>query len=97
VVLDPEGGRVRRLPRTLVLVPVDARGLGEALAPLSAHLQTVGVAGLGPDGDEVVEGLIRLGVTRVVPVADMPFPPAWWHHDGAGPLRALVRWAEWEA
>jgi len=97
VVLDPEGGRVRGLPRTLVLVPVDARGLGEALAPLSAHLQTVGIAGLGPDGDEVVEGLIRLGVTRVVPVADMPFPPAWWHHDGAGPLRALVRWAEWEA
>ncbi len=97
VVLDPEGGRIRGLPRTLVLVPVDAQGLTDALRPLSAQLQTAGIAGLGPDAEEVVEGLVRLGITRVVPVAEMPFPPAWWHHDGAGPLRVLVRWAEWEA
>ncbi len=97
VVLDPEGGRVRGLPRTLVLAPVDAAGLTEGLASHSGHLQTAGIAGLGEDAEEVVERLVRLGVIRVVPVAEMPFPPAWWHHDGAGPLRALVRWAEWEA
>ncbi|HSM03790.1 MAG TPA: acyl-CoA reductase [Longimicrobiales bacterium] len=96
VVLDPEGGRIRGLPRTLVLVPVDSAGLAEGLGPLSAHLQSAGVAGLGEQAEEVAERLTRLGVTRVVPLADMPFPPAWWHHDGAGPLRALVRWAEWE-
>jgi hypothetical protein len=97
VVLDSEGGGVRGFHRTLVLVPTDPPGLATALDPLSAHLQTAGIAGLGEEAERVVERLVRLGVTRVVPVAEMPFPPAWWHHDGAGPLRALVRWAEWEA
>jgi hypothetical protein len=60
------------------------------------HLQTVGAAGLGPDRRALLEGLVRLGVSRVVRLADVPWPPPWWHHDGRGPLRALVRWTDLE-
>jgi len=64
---------------------------------LSQHLQSAGVAGLSDRSEEVTERLVRLGITRVVSLAEMPFPPAWWNHDGTGPLEALVRWAEWES
>ena len=38
----------------------------------------------------------RLASPRVVPLANMSFPPPWWLHDGRGPLWDLVRWAEVE-
>lgn len=96
VVLDPEsGGAAEGHLRTLTLVPVaDRRALFERLRPLSAHLQSVGVAGV-EDPQALSEGLADLGVTRIVPLEELPFPPAWWMHDGAGPLRALSRWVEW--
>jgi len=66
------------------------------LAPMSVHLQTVGVAGLGDHTEAMAEALARVGATRVTAFAEVPFPPPWWHHDGQGPLGALVRWVDLE-
>ncbi|MDT8341801.1 MAG: acyl-CoA reductase [Longimicrobiales bacterium] len=85
-------------PRTLVLTwAADPAEVAAALADEGAHLQSAGVAGLGGSAEAAVEMLVRAGVTRVAPLGELPFPPAWWLHDGQGPLRALVRWTAWEA
>lgn len=97
VVVDPEPPRgLSGTVRTLTLIPVASSAeMGRVLAPLASHLQSAGTAGLGPREAEVAEILARAGVTRMAPLEDLPFPPAWWLHDGKGPLRALVHWAEW--
>lgn len=74
----------------------DAGELPALLAPLGKHLQTVGVAGLADRLDRVATELGRVGVMRVCALAEVAFPPAWWHHDGEGPLRALLRWVDLE-
>ncbi|HSR42974.1 MAG TPA: acyl-CoA reductase, partial [Longimicrobiales bacterium] len=91
---SPGGGP----PRFVRVRPVaDVREVGpEQLAPLAHHLQTVAVAGLGTRRDEVAELLARAGAVRVTSLARSPWPPPWWHHDGAGPLRPLVRWIDLE-
>ena len=66
------------------------------LAPFSGHLQTVGVAGIGDRLEGLGRVLAELGVSRIVPFESVPFPPPWWHHDGGGPLRDLVRWVDLE-
>jgi hypothetical protein len=90
--LEAWPGRVTRV------VPV--RSVEEVLrivGPFRRHLQTVGVAGLDPDAlHRLAEGLARLGAARVAPLEAAPWPPPWWHHDGLGPLRALVRWTDVE-
>jgi hypothetical protein len=70
----------------------DLARLPDLLAPMRAHLQTVGAAGLGDRGTALAVRLGRVGVSRVVPFAEVPFPPPWWHHDGGSPLGDLVRW-----
>lgn len=85
------------LGRTVRVHPVaDARAAADLLAPARRHLQTVGVAGLGGRAEAVADALARLGAARICALADMAFPPPWWHHDGRGPLRALLRWVDWE-
>jgi hypothetical protein len=64
--------------------------------PLAAQLQTVGVEGLGDETRAMAEALARAGATRVTRFTEMPFPSPWWHHDGQGPLAALVRWVDLE-
>ena len=82
-------------PRTLQVTALPGvAALLDALAEDAAHLQSAGVAGLEAP-DEVAEALAGVGVTRIVPLSEMAFPPAWWLHDGEGPLRSLVRWTEW--
>lgn len=95
VVLDPEPrARPACFGRTVHVTPVVSRdALSALLAPLRHHLQSVGAAGLSDDDLEV---LAAAGATRIVPMADLPFPPAWWLHDGRGPLTELVRWVEAE-
>ncbi|MFO8174537.1 MAG: hypothetical protein R6T96_09665 [Longimicrobiales bacterium] len=44
----------------------------------------------------MAEALAGLGVSRVAPLETMAWPTAWWHHDGTGPLRSLVRWTDLE-
>ena len=58
------------------------------------HIQSVGYA---VDEDRVNDLAVlfgRVGASRVVPFDGMSFPPAWWLHDGQGPLRALIGWVE---
>jgi hypothetical protein len=82
--------------RSVWVVPVDGlERCRELLAPLSPVLQTIGLAGI--DGDRAValaDDLLALGATRIVPLDQVPFPAADWLHDGARPLRELVRWGE---
>lgn len=95
VILDPDQVlRPSCLGRTVHVTPIaDAEALDRVLEPAGPFLQTVGIDGFDEsDGEAVAERVCRLGASRVVPVARMAFPPAWWIHDGQGPLRRLVRW-----
>jgi hypothetical protein len=86
------------LNRTLVVRSVPSLdALVELVRPFRPFLQTVGLAGF-PDEElaSVASRLGTLGVTRLAPIRDMPWPPATWHHDGRGPLRELVRWIDLE-
>lgn len=74
----------------------DLMDVPRILAPLGRHLQSVGYAGARERLTELAERLGRVGASRVVPFARMSFPPAWWLHDGRGPLQTLVRWVEVE-
>jgi len=84
--------------RVIRVVPVEDLGEVPArLAPVRGHLQTVGVTGV--DGERLAplaEALARVGALRVAPMDAVSFPPPWWHHDGTGPLRALIRWIDVE-
>lgn len=98
VLFDPPGGMEPScLNRTVRVLPVeDVKGVLSLLKPWSPHLQTIGVAGLGDRRTEFLEGLVKLGVSRVVELEGVPWPPPWWHHDGSGPLLSLVRWTDVE-
>lgn len=74
----------------------DLERVAGLLTGLGPFLQTVGLCGTGARAASLVEQLGRAGVSRVTPLRRMAWPPAWWHHDGGDPLRALVRWVDWE-
>ncbi len=67
------------------------------LADMRPFLQTVGLCGAGGRAPALAERLGRAGVSRVTSLQRMAWPPAWWHQDGGDPLRALLRWVDWEA
>jgi len=68
----------------------------EVLSEVGDVLQSVALEA-GPERrPAVAERLAREGVTRVTTFRDQPWPPAWWRHDGKGPLEALVRWTSLE-
>lgn len=98
VVFDPEGATPSAcVGRTVRVSPVrDAPDVAARIAPLAAHLQTVGVSGCAGRREELAEAMGRIGVSRVAPFGAVPFPPPWWHHDGRGPLEALLRWVDLE-
>jgi hypothetical protein len=98
VYYDPDGAlETTCVGRVVVVRPFgEVTEVLERVAPVGPHLQTVGVAGLGGRLQEVATALGRLGASRVAPFASVPFPPAWWHHDGRGPLGELVRWVDLE-
>ena len=87
--VEPLGGRV------LWVVPCeDESDVADALGALGPVLQSVGI----DDADlrrRMAPVAAAAGATRIVPVAELSFPPPEWIHDGRGPLRELVRWAEW--
>ncbi len=74
----------------------DLERVAGLLAGLRPFLQTAGLCGAGARAASLVEQLGGAGVTRVATLRRMAWPPAWWHHDGGDPLRALVRWVDWE-
>lgn len=98
VVLDPSAEfEPSCLNRTVRVKPLaDAAEVAELLTPLRPWLQTVGVAGLDDRIETVATSLALAGAVRVAPLATSPWPPPWWHHDGRGPLDALVRWTDLE-
>jgi hypothetical protein len=93
VVLDPTGGLdVACVGRVVRIRPVpDVLGVAARLEPLAGRLQTAGVAGCEDRLEPLAASLARVGVSRVTPFSSVPFPPPWWHHDGAGPLEVLLR------
>jgi hypothetical protein len=98
VILDPEpafvpscGGRVVRVKEVDDILRVPT-----IVEPWGRHLQTVGVAGAGSRVEALGQAFGRVGATRITGFADVPFPRPWWHHDGMGPLQALVRWVDLE-
>lgn len=91
---DP-GFRPSCTGRVVRIRPVD--GLEEAVRELSAVgevLQTVALDGAGRRRDHLAESLGRAGAVRITRLDNVPWPPPWWHHDGRGPLRALIRWVD---
>ena len=94
----PEGElELSCLNRSVTVIPLrDATEIVDVLKPWGPFLQTVGVTGVGGRLRELLEGLVRLGVSRVVELGEVPWPSPWWHHDGVGPLQALVRWTDVE-
>lgn len=99
VVFEPESMEgPPTLSRGVRVRPVeDLLKLDEALSSFGRHLQSVGVAGAGSRLTDIAGAVGVLGASRVVPINRLAFPPAWWLHDGRGPLRELVRWVEVEA
>ena len=98
VVYDPDPAfSPSCLGRFVWVKPVpDLEGVAALLAGLHPFLQTAALCGAGGRAPSLVEQLGRVGVSRVTSLRRMPWPPAWWHHDGGDPLRALVRWVDWE-
>ncbi|MCY4646828.1 MAG: hypothetical protein OXE73_08145 [Gammaproteobacteria bacterium] len=85
------------LGRFVWVKPVpDLEQVAGLLAGLRPFLQTAALCGAGGRAPSLVEQLGGVGVSRVTSLRRMPWPPAWWHHDGDDPLRGLVRWVDWE-
>lgn len=91
------------LGRTLRIAPVDdlAR-VPRLLAPHRSVLQSAALEcgsdgdGAGSRRDALARQLAHVGITRVTTFARQPWPPAWWRHDGRGPLEVLLRWVSME-
>ena len=98
VVFESDLVAVPPLPgRSVRIRPVDdLTEVAAILGPAGRHLQSVGYAGAEERITGLAESLGRAGASRVVPFARVSFPPAWWLHDGKGPLETLVRWVEVE-
>ncbi len=85
------------LNRVLRIKPVSSLDSVPALVqPVRRYLQTAAVAGPADRTAALAPRLAEAGVTRITTFQSMPFPPPFWHHDGRGPLRELVRWSERE-
>lgn len=98
VVFESDVADVPPLPgRSVRIRAVDDLAFVPAiLKPACRHLQSVGYAGAERRINELAEAFGQAGASRVVPFARLSFPPAWWLHDGQGPLKTLVRWVEVE-
>lgn len=98
VILDPASNFAPSCVGRVVRVrPVaDVLDTPALVAPFASHLQSVGVAGCGDRLPRLAEELAHVGVSRITGFDAMPFPPPDWHHDGQGPLRALVGWVDLE-
>lgn len=82
------------LHRFLRIHPLDSLGeLGTALAPVSAHLATIAVAGLD---DARRRELASLGASRICAPGEMQTPPLAWHHDGQPLLLPMARFTDFE-
>ncbi|HUE95532.1 MAG TPA: acyl-CoA reductase [Longimicrobiaceae bacterium] len=93
---DPtfDASSLNRVVRVKPVESIEAvPGLVREFGPV---LQTVGMAGPEDRLAPVALELARLGASRIAPLAEMPWPRPWWHHDGRPPLADLVRWCDWD-
>jgi hypothetical protein len=99
VIADPAAGIGGScLNRTLVVKAIDSvESLTRQLRPARRYLQTAGADGFHDDRLlDLAARLADAGVTRITPVAEMPWPPVDWRHDGRGPLTELIQWCDLE-
>jgi hypothetical protein len=94
VLVEPDPAPVPScLGRTVRIHPVaEARWVPSLLAPVGRLLQSCALEAAPEEREALAGALARAGITRITTLARQPWPPAWWRHDGEGPLRALVRW-----
>ena len=92
VVYDPGAGFAPSCLRRSLWVRSleDLDRLPDRLRPAGRFLQTLGLETERTDRATLERALRETGVTRICPVAEIPWPRAWWRHDGVGPLRTLV-------
>ncbi|HUG39347.1 MAG TPA: acyl-CoA reductase [Longimicrobiales bacterium] len=98
VVLErTEQPRPSCLNRFVRVHPIDdlAR-LPALLAPFRVHLQAIALEGAGDREERIARDLARAGATRITSFDRLPWPPPEAHHDGAPPLRELLRWTDRE-
>lgn len=62
----------------------------EGLRSWGSRLQSVGLAVEGAQRPHAAARLKTAGALRVTTLEEMPWPPAWWRHDGAGGLEPLL-------
>jgi hypothetical protein len=85
------------LNRVVSLVPTpDLGAVADSLGKVGRHLQTVAIEGAEDRLPMLAEALSRAGATRVTSFEKAPWPPPWWHHDGASVLTGLIRWIDLE-
>ncbi len=86
------------LNRVVTLVPIpDLSDVTGSLGEFGRHLQTVAIECSQDRMPMLAESLSRAGATRVTSFEEAPWPPPWWHHDGASVLAGLIRWIDLEA
>ena len=96
VFFDPKTSGVTSLSgtgRTVVVKPIDDLSqLSGVLRPAARTLQTLALDAPQPRRRELAGPFAASGITRITTFEKQPWPPAWWRHDGTGPLQALVHW-----
>lgn len=77
--------------RAIQVMPMPGIGAVQtALRAWAPHLQSVGLRVPAAHHQTFEVALRDAGALRVVDLADMPWPPAWWRHDGRMGLRPLM-------
>jgi hypothetical protein len=91
--------RASCLNRTLYVKSIErAEAIFDLLQPHRGIMQSVALAGFSANQAQALAMLLaKCGVTRVTSFQHLPWPPMWWHHDGAGPLRELLTWHDMES
>ena len=99
VILDPDERFLSScLNRFVYVKPLaDTARLDPLLNDFRPFLQSVAIAGFTEQETlHIAHSLGQLGVSRLSSFSGLPWPPPEWHHDGAGPLRELLRWVDVE-
>jgi hypothetical protein len=98
VILEDEIGFTPScLNRVVSLFPTpDLCQVAGSLGEVGDYLQTVAVEGAGDRLPILAEALCQVGATRITSFEKVPWPPPWWHHDGASVFAGLIRWIDLE-
>ena len=98
VIFEPEPDfTLSCLSRVVYVKPTsDLADVPGVLRGVERHLQTVALEGSGGRRRTLAEALALMGVTRITSFEEAPWPPPWWHHDGASVFMGMVRWIDLE-